>query len=158
MVVWRPWVSSSYIAQCNKLKEKVKRTSIGQMGWPLLSFSLEEHSHLDDALRKIAWNFSETFTAAVNDVVVAGAAGWTHCNLRDTRPRLRLCWTCRKQHLSPMVTRPFLDLWTDMKEVERREAKMRAAGVLLTHGPRVVCNGGCKQKKAGLKAYRESRA
>lgn len=55
---------------------------------------LEVLLHLHDALREIGWDFGETFTAAVHDVVVAGAAGWTHSNLRDTRPRLRQRWSC----------------------------------------------------------------
>lgn len=112
-------------------RKGVKRTSIQQMWWPLLSFCLEEALlHLHDALRKIAWNFSETFTAAIHNVVVAGAAGWTHCNLRDTRPWLRQWWTCRKQHNVCDCLRWSLGCyqhfyWTDMKEVERRNQNER---------------------------------
>lgn len=54
--------------------------------------------HLHDALREVGWYFSQTFTTAVHYVVVAGAAGWTHCYLRNTSPRLCLCWTCRRQY------------------------------------------------------------
>lgn len=54
--------------------------------------------HLHDALREVGWYFSQTFTTAVHYVVVAGAAGWTHCYLRNTSPRFCLCWTCRRQY------------------------------------------------------------
>lgn len=109
--VQRPCVSSSYSAQWNKLK---KGTSIWQMWWPWLSFCWEEALlHLHDALRKIAWNFSETFTAAVHDVVVASAAGWTHCKLRDARPRLRKHWTCRKQQHTFDCHSAFFSIFTE---------------------------------------------
>lgn len=50
--------------------------------------------HLHDALGEVGWYFGETFTAAVHDVVVAGAAGWTHGHLRNTSPGFCLCRTC----------------------------------------------------------------
>lgn len=146
-----------YMSQWNKLEKGVRRTSIRRMWWPLLSFCLEEvRLHLHDALWKIAWNFSEAFTAAVHNVVVAGAAGWTHCNLRDTRPRLRQCRTCRKRRkcawLSLMVTRLLSTcslkiIWTDMKAGWEENPKWERQVCFWHVGARVVCNGGCKQKK-----------
>lgn len=117
--------------------------------------------HLHDALRKIGWDFSETFTAAVHNVVVAGAAGRTHCNLRSTRPRLRQRWSCPEStrfticdghqavfNVSTEDLRPDIkaERGKQEKNIENRHKNGRQAGLLLTLGVRVVCNGACKQK------------
>lgn len=64
--------------------------------------------------------------------------------------------------LSSMATRLFstflLKIYGSIWRRLRGETKMREAGLLLRRGARVACTGGCKQKKARLKAYRESRA
>ena len=55
--------------------------------------------HLHDALGEVGWYFSQTFPTTVHYVVVAGAAGRTHGYLRNTSPRLRLNWTCRRRQI-----------------------------------------------------------
>lgn len=57
--------------------------------------SCEGLLHLHDALRQVGWDLRQAFTAAVHDVVVAGAAGRTHRHLGGTSPGLRLNWTWR---------------------------------------------------------------
>lgn len=52
--------------------------------------------HLHDAFGQVGRNLRQAFTAAVHDVVVAGAAGRTHRHLGGTGPGLCLNRTCRR--------------------------------------------------------------
>lgn len=58
--------------------------------------SCEGLLHLHDALGQVGWDLRQAFTAAIHDVVVAGAAGRTHRHLGGTSPGLGLDWTWRR--------------------------------------------------------------
>lgn len=72
-------------------------TSAGSVGGRGVKdgMSCEGLLHLHDALGQVGWDLRQAFTAAVHDVVVAGAAGRTHRHLGGTGPGLRLNWTWR---------------------------------------------------------------
>lgn len=64
-------------------------------GMSVMRRSCEGLLHLHDALGQVGRDLRQAFTAAVHDVVVAGAAGRTHGHLGGTSPGLRLNWTWR---------------------------------------------------------------